>query len=95
MQGIRGVTAAVMLIPLQRKSGMYRKYGRTNSESEESEMSEPPRLKSTEYSVSMKRGSEMSELNAVGRTNRMSTPERGRGGGKRGGLFYTQRHRAR
>ena len=30
---------------------MYRKYGRTNSESEESEMSEPPRLKSTEYSV--------------------------------------------
>ena len=59
---------------------MYRKYGRTNSVSdgEESEMSEPPRLKSTEYSVSMKRGSEMSELNAVGRINVYT--RKGRGG---------------
>ena len=73
---------------------MYRKYGRTNSESEESEMSEPPRLKSTEYSVSMKRGSEMSELNAVGRINVYTRKGKGRGG-KREGLFSTQRHRAR
>ena len=53
-------------------------------------MSEPPRLKSTEYSVSMKRGSEMSELNAVGRINVYTRKGKG-GGGKRGELFPTQR----
>ena len=48
------------------------------SRSEESEMSEPPRLRSAEYSVSMKRGSETSELNAVGRVNVDTRRERGR-----------------
>ena len=73
---------------------MYRKYGRTNSEGEESEMSEPPRLKSTEYSVSMKRESETSELSAVAHIN-IYTENLGEGEGKRGELFLAQRHRAR
>ena len=64
-----------MLIPLQRNVPQVWAHA---SGSEESEMSEPPRLRSAEYSVSMKRGSETSELNAVGRVNVYTRRERGR-----------------
>ena len=66
---------AVTLIPLQRNVPQVWAHA---SGSEESEMSEPPRLRSAEYSVSMKRGSETSELNAVGRVNVYTRRERGR-----------------
>ena len=41
-------------------------------------MSEPNAVGSAEYSASMKRGSETSELNAVGRVNVYTRRERGR-----------------
>ena len=66
---------AVTLIPLQRNVPQVWAHA---SGSEESEMSEPPRLRSAEYSVSMKRGSETSELNAVGRVNVYTRRERER-----------------
>ena len=47
-------------------------------------MSEPPRLKSTECSTSMKRGSEMSEPNAVGRVNVYTRKGKGKGGSEKG-----------
>ena len=82
---------AVTLIPLQRNVPQVWAHA---SGSEESEMSEPPRLRSAEYSVSMKRGSETSELDAVGRVNVYTRKGKGREG-KRERLISIQRHRAR
>ena len=73
--------AAVTLIPLQRNVPQVWAHA---SGSEESEMSEPPRLKSTECSTSMKRGSEMSEPNAVGRVNVYTRKGKGREGREKG-----------
>ena len=79
---------AVTLIPLQRKVWAH------DSESEESEMSEPPRLRSAEYSVSMKRGSEMSEPNAVGRVNVYTRNGKGREGSEKGCSMHRDTARA-
>ena len=57
-------------------------------------MSEPPRLRSAEYSVSMKRGSETSELNAVGCVNVCTRKERGGGRKARKADLYTETPRA-
>ena len=64
------------------------------SRSEESEMSEPPRLRSAEYSVSMKRGSETSELNAVGRVNVYTRKGKGREGSEKGCPLHRDTARA-
>ena len=72
---------AVTLIPLQRN---VPKVWAHASGSEESEMSEPNAVGSAEYSISMKRGSETSELSAVGRTNVYTRKGKGREGREKG-----------
>ena len=64
------------------------------SRSEESEMSEPNAVGSAEYSASMKRGSETSELDAVGRVNVYTRKGKGREG-KRERLISIHRDTAR